>query len=313
MIDLGRKRKNPNRRRRRNRRSYTRHRLLHQQGLWVELIERNPVWNAVGVGIAVQPNGINILRSLGLGAAAEKAGAVIHYWDFCDQEGEVLCESDLDAVWGESNAFIGIERPKLHQILVSGASAVPSRLDLSILSLNQDHDHVTVGFSDGSTGTYDLVVGADGIYSTVRKLALGEIRPVFAGHMGWRSVVPIRPQGLEKLQFHLGDGCFFGLCPVGEGRTYGFGHTFFEKRFHDAVEGRLERLRERFLGFASVVQEYLAALESDEQIHTSAIEWIEQYRWYVGRVVLIGDAAHASSPPHGSGRMHGDGRRVRSG
>jgi len=63
----------------------------------------------------------------------------------------------------------------------------------------------------------------------------------------------------------------------------------------------LKRLRKRFSGFGPVVQEYLSALESDEQIHTSAVEWVEQTHWHVGRVVLIGDAAHASSPMMGQG------------
>lgn len=72
-------------------------------------------------------------------------------------------------------------------------------------------------------------------------------------------------------------------------------------RLRDAVQGRLARLRERFAGFGEIVQEYLAALESDRQIHCSAIEWVEQDVWCVGRVVLIGDAAHASSPMMGQG------------
>jgi 2-polyprenyl-6-methoxyphenol hydroxylase-like FAD-dependent oxidoreductase len=118
--------------------------------------------------------------------------------------------------------------------------------------------------------------------------------------MAWRSIAPIRPHGLSKLQFLLGDGCFFGLCPVGNGQTYGFGNVS-EPRFHDVVQGRLERLRERFAAFGGHVQDYLAALETDEQIHCSAIEWLEQDKWYANRVVLIGDAAHASSPMMGQG------------
>jgi 2-polyprenyl-6-methoxyphenol hydroxylase-like FAD-dependent oxidoreductase len=118
--------------------------------------------------------------------------------------------------------------------------------------------------------------------------------------MAWRSVAPIRPRGLTKLQFLLGEGCFFGLCPVGNGHTYGFGNVT-EPRFHDEVEGRLDRLRERFAAFGGSIQEYLAALESDEEIHCSAIEWVEQHEWHTGRIVLIGDAAHASSPMMGQG------------
>jgi 2-polyprenyl-6-methoxyphenol hydroxylase-like FAD-dependent oxidoreductase len=273
---------------------------LHQHGFKPQLIERSPAWHTVGAGIAVQPNGMRILRALGMGPAIERAGAVIHHWDFCDQQGEVLSETDLQALWGDVGPFIGIERAKLHQVLLAAAAAVPSRLGLSVTSLTNHEECVSVGFSDGSAGKYDLVVGADGIASTVRTLTLSAAPPVDAGQMAWRSLAPIRPRGLSKLQFLLGDGCFFGLCPVGNGYTYGFGNVS-EPRSHDVVQGRLERLRERFAGFGGLVQDYLAALEADEQVHCSAIEWVEQDQWYTGRVLLIGDAAHASSPMMGQG------------
>lgn len=118
--------------------------------------------------------------------------------------------------------------------------------------------------------------------------------------MNWRSIAPIRPAGLTGLQMHLGDGCAFGLVPVGAGRTYGFAYVV-QPRFRDPLEGRLDRLRDRFASFGPRVQEYLGSLERDDQVICSAMEWIEIGRWHVGRVVLVGDAAHASSPMMGQG------------
>jgi len=72
-------------------------------------------------------------------------------------------------------------------------------------------------------------------------------------------------------------------------------------RLQDPVQGRLGRLRDRFAGFGPMVQEYLASLEQDKEIHCGPIEWLELDEWCSGRVVLIGDAAHASSPMMGQG------------
>src|ERR1051326_7663030 len=118
--------------------------------------------------------------------------------------------------------------------------------------------------------------------------------------MVWRGLAPIRSKGVTRLEFFGGEGCFFGLCPVGDRQTYGFGNVTMP-RFHDALPGRLSRLRERFAAFGGAVKQYLAALSSDEQLHCSPIEWVEQVVWGRGRVVLIGDAAHASSPMMGQG------------
>jgi 2-polyprenyl-6-methoxyphenol hydroxylase-like FAD-dependent oxidoreductase len=98
----------------------------------------------------------------------------------------------------------------------------------------------------------------------------------------------------------MGEGSFFGLAPMGEGHTYGFG-AVGGARFKDPIVGRLERFRRRFVGFGGPVPAYLAALQSDEQIHVGPIEWVELDEWYCGRVVLIGDAAHAGPPHMGEG------------
>jgi FAD-dependent urate hydroxylase len=273
---------------------------LHRHGFRTELVERQQTWHALGAGFLVHANGMRMLLALGLAAGVENAGAVVCRWQFCDEQGDLLSETNLEALWGGVGHCVGIERAKLQRALLPGVANLRCRLGTWVTSLVQDDDGISVGFSDGSTGDYDLVVGADGIRSTARALTLTAATPSDLGAMNWRSIAPIRPAGLNGLQMHLGDGCTFGLVPMGAGRTYGFAYVV-QPRFHDPLEGRLERLRKRFATFGGRVQEYLASLERDDQVICSAMEWMELDKWYTGRVVLVGDAAHGSSPMMGQG------------
>jgi 2-polyprenyl-6-methoxyphenol hydroxylase-like FAD-dependent oxidoreductase len=153
---------------------------------------------------------------------------------------------------------------------------------------------------DGSTRSYDLVVGADGLRSTTRRLAVSAEAPRYASTMTWRSVSTTRPPGLHSLQLLLGDGRFFGLVPVGGGGTYGFAGMVSD-RFEDPGEGRLEHLRERFADFGGLVRVYLNSLRVGDPLHSGPIEWISLDHWCEGRVVLVGDAAHAAPPHMGEG------------
>jgi 2-polyprenyl-6-methoxyphenol hydroxylase-like FAD-dependent oxidoreductase len=273
---------------------------LHRHGFGAELVERSTVWHATGAGILLHANGMRILRALGVGEAVEQAGAVVRRWGFCDQQGELLCDTDLEELWGEVGPCIGIERPRLQQALLAGAAAVPCRLGTSVTSLTQDEHRVWVGFSDGEAREYDLVVGADGISSTVRRLTLGTVQPGYTGLMLWRSLAPTRPLGVTNFMLLLGEGCFFGLVPMGDGHTYAFGGVG-GPRFDDPLQGRLERVRKRFAAFGGPVQEYLTLLSCDEKLHCGPIEWVKLDRWHSGRVVLIGDAAHAGPPTMAEG------------
>ncbi len=274
---------------------------LHKKGYIPELVERNPSGSAIGAGINIPANGVRVLKTLGLLESVSRSAAILRSWAFFDVQGNPLTETNLEDLWKDVGPCLGIARPKLHEALREAADEVPLRLGVSLSALSQDRSQVRVGFSDGTSGEYDLVVGADGIHSTVRRLVLDPSPPVYTGSMVWRSIIPTRPSGVaDRIVTLAGEGCTFGVVPLGGGESYGWG-TVDQDRTEDPIEGRLERFRHRFAEFRGPVPTYLAALQSDQQLHVGPIDWVEPKDWHRGRVVLIGDAAHAGPPSMGEG------------
>jgi len=269
---------------------------LHRQGFAPELVEARADWSAAGAAITLHGNGVRALRELGVGAALDAAAAPVPRWTVLDASGRSLCTTDLRELWAGVAPCLGVTRARLHRILRDAAADIPQRQGDAVTSVTQHDDQVLVAFADGRSGTYDLVIGADGIGSTVRRLLMGEAVPCDAGVTGWRSVSDRRPPGLSDLTLVLGEGCFFGLVPVGGGGTYGFAGQPGPPR-QDPPAGRLQRLRELFAGFGGPIPHFLAGLRSDAQIHGTRIRWVRPARRHIGRAVLVGDAAH-TVPPH---------------
>ena len=151
-------------------------RALRRRGCFPDIIERNAAWSDTGTGMYLPGNALRALRALELDAEIEDRGARIETQRFCDHRGRLLSEVDLDSVWGETGPCVAIHRADLHALLQDMKGAPPVRMGVTLVSLTQTAGSATAQLSDGTQQGYDLVVGADGIGSSVRRQIFGDAR-----------------------------------------------------------------------------------------------------------------------------------------
>jgi len=187
---------------------------LRSRGVDVDVVEINPKWDVYGVGIIQPANAIRALDELGLAEQAVEQGFAMKGSRFHTKDGHLLGEVPaLDLLGPKYPPMNGITRPKLHAIFQDAvkASGADIRLGLTADSVGEDG---SVAFSDGGSGEYDLVVGADGIHSKVRSLVFpGAPEPEYTGQIVWRYNVP-RPDGLETLDMFVGANGKAGFVPL---------------------------------------------------------------------------------------------------
>jgi FAD-dependent urate hydroxylase len=268
-------------------------RALDEAGFAPQVIEREAGWGVAGTGMYLPANGVRALRTLGLEGAVAARGTQISRQRLLDHRGHLLAEIDLDRLWGDVGPCLALPRTELHQILREG---VPVQLGRTIRSLEHLDGPVQVGFDDGSGGDYDLVVGADGLRSSVRRLAVDPRPPVPVGQHSWRFLAA-RPPEVTTWTVMLGRGSSFLTVPVGPGLVYCYADVTADTADGGERDGDpVGRLRERFAGFADPVPRLLDQLEDPARVHVASIEQVAEERWGRGAVVLVGDAAHGMSP-----------------
>jgi 2-polyprenyl-6-methoxyphenol hydroxylase-like FAD-dependent oxidoreductase len=268
-------------------------RALRQAGFTPEVIEWAGSWEDAGTGMYLPANGVRALRALGLEEAVAARAARIPRQRLLDHRGRLLADIDLDQLWDDVGQCLALPRADLHQVL---RERMPVRLGRTIRSLQGLEGPVQVTFDDGSGGEFDLVVGADGMHSAVRRLAVDDRPPVAVGQHSWRFLAACPPQ-ITTWTVQLGRGDSFLTVPVGQGLVYCYADVIA----HSATSGEpagdpVGRLRERFAGFADPVPGLLEQLEDLARIHVAPIEQVAEERWGHGAVVLVGDAAHGMSP-----------------
>ena len=268
---------------------------LARAGTSAVIVEIESEWTPEGVGLLLQTAPLRALQRLGLLEECRAAGFVHHVIRFCDPQGNLLYETP-----SREPAPVGISRATLHSILAGAAGRLGCRvrLGLTVSSLAQSPEAVEVGFSDGSSGAYDLVVGADGIHSRVRELILGPERfvPRYAGQVIWRVGLR-RPPALDRYHMLQGPRDKVGLVPISDGELYLFLVQTAPDPARPARAGMAERLRDELRPYGSFVPELLEQVDGSLTIDYRGLQHVlVSGAWHEGRVVLVGDAAHATTP-----------------
>jgi 2-polyprenyl-6-methoxyphenol hydroxylase-like FAD-dependent oxidoreductase len=271
----------------------------------VDLIDIDPEWRVYGAGITITGPTLRAYKRLGLLEAIKAEGAISSGSRIFRFDGLHLRDLDEPALEEGLPATGGIMRPILHRIMQSRVQEVGTsvRLGLTVTALENDGDLVNVSFSDGSKDRYDLVVGADSINSTVRSLAFPHMgEATYTGQGCWRISIA-RPPGVECGEMYFGHEYTAGITPCGVDKVYMWMLTphvrrakhFDEVELYDTLKVNLAP----FGGSPGWIRDHMT--REDWINYRPLASALQPGPWHNGRIVLVGDAVHATTPHLASG------------
>lgn len=276
---------------------------LRRAGMQPIVFERAPELREVGAGLTLWPNAIKALRKIGCADAIEKTAACLTRSESRTWNGKLLAELDLAALASRVGApTLGIHRADLQHLLADATGPGVLRLGMTCTAFTQGPHGVTVRFANGEQEKGDLLIGADGLRSSVRPLVVGSQKPRYAGYTAWRGVADVEatdvPDGTAVVA--AGRGSQAGFLPLGHGRTYWFATVNVGE--NEMLMGSTRAvLARRFADWYAPIPALISATDETAIIRTDIYDRKPATAWGVGRVTLLGDAAHPTTPNLGQG------------
>jgi 2-polyprenyl-6-methoxyphenol hydroxylase-like FAD-dependent oxidoreductase len=259
---------------------------LRQAGWEATVYEAAPEVRPLGAGLSIWPNGVRALRDIGLGdlaAAAPRADGALRRAD-----GSVLAGFDPDALEARFGApLVGFHRADLHEGLIAALGAERIETGMRLVDIEDGG----LRFEDGSSVHAALVVGADGLNSTVRAALLGDGEPRDSGIVAFRGVAGLDdpvPAGEW-----WGAGSVAGLLPLGDGRVY----WYLAHRGEPDVAALPELVAE----YGEPVREAVSHTVPEQVLVHRLYDRDPVSSWSQGTATLLGDAAHPMLPFLGQG------------
>jgi 2-polyprenyl-6-methoxyphenol hydroxylase-like FAD-dependent oxidoreductase len=277
---------------------------LRRSGVEVDLIDIDVEWKMTGAGLTITGPTLRAFRQLGVYEDIATHGYVGEGIRVCEVNGTPIRDLPTPVppearVRGSG----GIARPVLHDILAARLREVGvwPRLGVAVDRIVQGEDGVEVTFDDGATERYGMVVGADGIFSRTRdQIFPGAPGPEYTGQSVWRMFVP-RPPGVDRRHYFLGGEVKVGWTPVSATQMY----LFVVQRTPRVVRPRHElpaSLVELLEPYGGHVRQFRESISEETEIAFRPLEsFYLPSPWHSGRVILIGDAAHPTTPQLASG------------
>jgi 2-polyprenyl-6-methoxyphenol hydroxylase-like FAD-dependent oxidoreductase len=276
---------------------------LRQRGFAVTLIEKDPASSVYGVGIIQQGNVLRAVDALGILDRYVAAGAGFDFVEVHAPDGTRLARVPAPRLLKSYPANLGIGRRALHKILVdaAGEAGAAIRLGMTVEALEDRGAEVRVRFSDGSENAFDLVVGADGIHSQIRSMVFPEARlPVFTGQGVWRYNL-VCPAGLDALHVYNGP-IGAGLVPISTDLMYLYLTTPEADNPRYSRQESAAAMRNKATACGPLIRVLAQQITDNEGVVYRPLEGLlVEGHWHKGRIVLLGDAVHATTPHLGQG------------